>query len=154
MSWADAGSASESASTAVAPRITERVMTARSVVVAVVIGVVCMLGTALEVARIVGAARTCVNRCRRVRTPRALSRDGPCRIVARVLGGDDFPRPLGALHPAFERVQQIVLRVRRRRRQRERAAESVRAGTAAAVLHAGHQGQPEEFLHFSQALAT
>src|SRR5438552_15098119 len=125
MSWADAGSASESASTAVAPRITERVMTARSVVV--VIGVVCMLGTALEVARIVGAARTCVNRCRRVRTQRALSRDGPCRIVARVLGGDDFRRRLAALHPAFERVQQIVLRVRRRRRQRERAAESVRA---------------------------
>src|SRR5207249_2852642 len=97
MSWADAGSASESASTAVAPRITERVMTARSVVVAVMI---VMPGAAPEAACIVGAPRALVNRRRRIRTQRALSRDGPGRIVARVLGGDDFRRRLAALHPA------------------------------------------------------
>src|SRR2546425_11933309 len=138
MSWADAGSASESASASA---------TTRSVVVAVVI---VMLVTALEAARIVGAARAFVNRRRRVRTQRALSRDGSGRIVARVLGGDDFRRRLAALHPAFERAQQIVLRVHCRRRQRERAAESVRPRAAAAVLHAGHHEQPEELLHLSQ----
>src|SRR6266850_5964884 len=141
MSWADAGSANESASA-----------TTQSVVVAVVIVIVPALVTALEAACIVGAARAFVNRRRRIRTQRALSRDGSGRIVARVLGGDDFRRRLAVLHPAFERAQQIVLRVHRRRRQRERAAESVRARAAAAVLHAGHHEQPEEFLHFSQRL--
>src|SRR5882672_6779669 len=139
MSWADAGSANESASA-----------TTQSVVVAVMI---VMPGTAPEAACIVGAPRAFVNRRRRVRTQRALSRDGSGRIVARVLGGDDFRRRLAVLHPAFERAQQIVLRVHRRRRQRERAAESVRARAAAAVLHGGHHEQPEEFLHFSQRLA-
>src|SRR5882762_7701684 len=61
MSWADAGSASESASA-----------TTQSVVVAVVIVIVPMLVTALEAARIVGAARALVNRRRRVRTQRPL----------------------------------------------------------------------------------
>src|SRR5882762_3407541 len=120
MSWADAGSASESASA-----------TTQSVVFAVVIVIVPVLVTALEVARIVGAARALVNRRRRVRAQRALSREGSGRTIARVLGGDDFRWRLAALHPALERAQQIVLRVHRRRRQRERAAESVRARAAA-----------------------
>src|SRR5882762_4529054 len=157
MSWADTGSANESASAAVAPRITERAskgaMTTPSVVVAVVTVTVRALGTAPEVARIVGAARALVNRRRRVRTQRPLSREGSGRIIARVLGGDDFRWRLAALHPALERAQQIVLRVHRRRRQPERAAESIRARAAAAVLHAGHHEQPEELLHFAERLA-
>src|SRR3981081_3228986 len=44
-------------------------------------------------------------------------------------------------------------RASRRPGQPEAPAEAMRAGAAAAVLHAGHHEQPEELLHFPERLA-
>src|SRR6266446_6954400 len=93
-----------------------------------------------KISRVIRVAASFVARHLRIRTQRAGASDRTLRVNPLPLRSDDLVRRRPFFNPAFERDRHVVLRVGLS--AGDHGSKTVRAGTAAAMLHTRHHKEP------------